>query len=176
MWWAVVGSIVVYGLMVVLPLALEYKAGKEKERECNEQLKNGNPMVNIEKRSGIIMKSGEFIYAKTHTEFLNKAFGTNYKAWMRCTWTYNNMVVWMVRFNKTDGGFKNTFISNDRIKEECLGWDENVLTSVDKVKIVMEIDDNAFLRKYIFRGIYKYDEKNSNPHTVRYYDKIADEL
>lgn len=35
------------------------------------------------------MKNGEFIYANSHAEFLNKAFGTNYKGWMKCVWKYD---------------------------------------------------------------------------------------
>ncbi len=122
------------------------------------------------------MKNGDFVYARTHAEFLNEAFGTNYKAWMKCVWPYNNNVVWMVRFNKTDGGWRNTFISPNRIKEENLTWKGESVKKIDKIKIVMEIDDSSYMRKYIFRGIYKYDEKNSNPFEVRYYDKIADEI
>ena len=55
------------------------------------------------------MKTGEFIYAKTHAEFLNEAFGTNYKAWMKSSWKYDKeWVVWMVRFNRVVDGWTNT--------------------------------------------------------------------
>jgi hypothetical protein len=43
-------------------------------------------------------------------------------------------------------------------------------------RIVMEIDDSERMRKYIFRGIYVFDEKNSDPVSVRYHDKVADEI
>ena len=128
------------------------------------------------------MKNGDVTYAETHAEFLNKVFGTNYKAWMKCTWQYGYWTVWMVRFNEEDGGWNNTFEENrQRIREENLDAGKTcskntALRNVDKTKIVIEIDDTGFNKKYIFRGIYKYDEEKSNPNTVRYYNKISDEL
>ena len=127
------------------------------------------------------MKTGEFIYARTHAEFLNEAFGKNYKAWMRCVWKYDEeWIVWMVRFNEKDGGWTNTFIENDRIKEENIGkhitWGGKPLTDLHKKRIVIEIIDLGHTRKYIFRGKYVYDEKNSDPYAIRYYDKVADEF
>lgn len=129
------------------------------------------------------MESGDIIYAKTNADFLNKAFGTNYKAWMKSVWTYDNKsIVWMVKFdNKVRGGFKNIIISDTSIAEENVDrkmiWDGNPIDSTLKYKkIVMEIDDSGFSRKYIFRGVYKYNEKDSDPLSIRYYDKIADEI
>ncbi|MBR1676965.1 MAG: hypothetical protein IJ706_06640 [Clostridia bacterium] len=126
------------------------------------------------------MKNGDFIFAQTHAEFLNKAFGTNYKGWMKCVWKYNDAVVWMVRFNETDGGWRNTFISDNRIKEENIGghtsWDGKPLEWLDKIRIVMEITGESIARKYTFRGIFKYNENDSDPKICRYYDKISDEI
>lgn len=123
------------------------------------------------------MKNGDFIYAKTHAEFLNKAFGTNYNGWMKSVWKYNdNMVVWMVRFNQTDGGWRNTFVSHNCIREENIGGHGKPLEWLDRTKIVIEITGQGNSRKYTFRGVYKYNEKNSNPITCRYYDKISDEI
>lgn len=31
-----------------------------------------------------------------------------------------------------------------------------------------------YTRKYIYRGRYIYDEQNSDPYKVRYYDKYSD--
>ena len=125
------------------------------------------------------MKTGEPIYARTHAEFLNQAFGTNYKAWMKCVWKYDeNWIVWMVRFDKKDGGWTNTFISDSRIKEENLKnvrvWDDKPLSCLYKKRIVIEIVDLGYTRKYIYRGRFIYDEKNSDPYKVRYYDKYSD--
>ena len=118
-------------------------------------------------------------FANSHAEFLNKAFGTNYKAWMKCVWRYDkDWVVWMVRFNKTDGGWTNTFLSDSRIKEENLKnwimWNGKPIECVDKKRIVIEIKDLDYTRKYIYRGRYIYDEQNSTPNKVRYYDKYSD--
>ena len=126
------------------------------------------------------MKIGDFIYARTHADFLNKAFGTNYKAWMSCVWHYTDeTIVWMVRFNQIRNGWRNRFISNNRIMEENLNkvtvWKGTpVKEGMHRRRIVMEIDDSGSMRKYIFRGIYVYDEKNSDPVNVRYHDKVAD--
>lgn len=126
------------------------------------------------------MKNGEVIYADTHAEFLHKAFGTDYKGWPKCTWRYDkDWVVWMVRFNKTDGGWTNTFVSDSRIKEENLNridsWDgKPIERSIDKKKIVIQIENLGHTRRYTCRGRYIYDEKNSDPYTARYYDKYSD--
>lgn len=126
------------------------------------------------------MKTGDFVYANTHAEFLNKVFGTNYKAWMRSSWKYNNMYVWMVRFNETDGGWRNTFVSNNCIKEENIGkhetWDGNPVEMVLKTRITFEITGQSNYRKYTFKGIFTYNEKNSDPKNRRYFDKISDEI
>lgn len=125
------------------------------------------------------MKNGEFIYANSHAEFLNKAFGTNYKGWMKCVWKYDEeWVVWMVRFNEKDGGWRNTFVSDTCIKEENLynlkTWDGKSVANPDKKKIVIQIVNLGDTRKYIYRGRYIYDEKNSDPYTVHYYNKYSD--
>ena len=125
------------------------------------------------------MKNGAIIYAKTHAEFLNQAFGTNYKAWMKCVWKYDeNWIVWMVRFNEKDGGWTNTFVSDTRIREENLNgveiWDGKPIKNVPKKRIVIQIEDLGHTRKYICKGRYIYDEKNSDPYKVRYYDKYSD--
>ena len=128
------------------------------------------------------MKNGEFIYARTHADFLNKAFGTDYKAWMKCVWKYSDdLVVWMVRFNRDDNGWRNSYVSSNRIKEENLNkvgaWDGKPIDEgMHKRRIVIEIDDMGSTRRYIFRGIYRYDEVNSDPYTIRYHDKVSDEF
>ena len=128
------------------------------------------------------MKSGEFIYAKTHADFLNQAFGTNYKAWMKCVWTYSdNIAVWMVRFNRETGGWRNSFVTSNRIKEENLyhtqEWNGIPITEErNKKRIVIEVDDSGSRRRYIFRGVFAFDEKNSNALIARYHDKISDEF
>ena len=128
------------------------------------------------------MRTGEFIYALTHAEFLNKVFGTNYKGYMKCTWRYDdNKTVWMVRFNEQNGGWTNKLLSPNRIVEENrdagrLPTKNTTVRDIDKVKIVIEIMGQGYNRRYVFRGVFKYDEINSNSETIRYYDKIADEI
>ena len=134
---------------------------------------------NIQKGE-IIMKSGEFIYAKTHAEFLNKAFGTNYKSWMRSAWPYDDeWVVWMVQFNKTKNGWRNIFVSDSCIKQENLNAVKEfdgkpIEESTTKKRIVFEVDETGFSRKYIFKGKFVYDEDRSNPLTSQYLNKISD--
>lgn len=132
----------------------------------------------------IQMKLNETIYAKTHAEFLNKVFGTQYKAWMKSVWSYNsNYIVWMVCFDgKIRDGWKNTFIGWDEIKEENNDYNKKYYDGQPlpyytyQKRIVIEIDNTSFARKYIFRGVYQYDKEKSNPYQVRYYNKIADEF
>lgn len=98
---------------------------------------------------------------------------------MKCVWNYDeDWIVWMVRFNKKDGGWKNTFISDSRIKEENLNrikiWDGKPVKNVDKKRIVIQIEDLGHTRKYTCKGRYIYDEKSSEPEIVRYYDKYSD--
>ncbi len=119
------------------------------------------------------IKNGDCFYAKTHAEFLNQAFGTNYNSWMRCVWQFNDdWIVWMVRFNELVDGWRNTFISDTRIKEEDLrhvnDWKE-----IYKKRFVIEIEDLGYTRRYTCRGRYIYDEENSNTK-VRYYNKYSD--
>ena len=128
------------------------------------------------------MKNGDYIYANTHADFLNQAFGTNYKAWMSCVWQYNeDTIVWMVRFDHINReGWRNVFETKERIKEENLYekkiWDGIPMSKlVNYKRIVIEVKDDI-PKKYIFRGIYKYDEENSDPYVVHYFDKIADEF
>ncbi len=128
------------------------------------------------------MKTGEYIYAKTHADFLNKAFGTHYKAWMKSSWRFDDeWTVWMVRFNKKDGGWTNTFVTESCIKQENLNKVEEfegkpIAQATTKKRIVFEIVDSGFGRKYIFRGKFVYDEINSDPITSQYLNKVADEL
>lgn len=130
------------------------------------------------------MKIGTVIKARTHAEFLNEAFGTDYKAWMKSVWNYDeNSFVWMVRFNEIRDGWRNTFISNDCIMEENMdnktiwgGVDVAEEPTLNKRRIVIEIIDGYYERKYIFRGVFEYDRERSNPYAVRYHNRVSDEF
>jgi len=134
------------------------------------------------KNGEVKMKTGQIIYAKTHAEFLNSTFGTNYKQWMKSVWNYDdNTIVWMVRFNRAKDGWRNSFVSSNVIREEnlehALEWNgRSVAERLDTKRIVIEINEEEMRRKYIFRGVYAYDEEKSNPYAARYYNKISDEF
>ena len=175
MWWTIPVAVISVFIWIVLPLILEYRA--EKNEKSIKEADNQKSIL-IKKQGERIMENGETIYARTHAEFLNEAFGTNYKAWMKCVWKYDEeWIVWMVRFNKRDGGWRNTFVSDSCIKEENLNgvdtWDRRTITDVDKRKIVIQIEDLGYTRKYTCKGRYVYDEGKSDPHTVRYYNKYS---
>ena len=53
-------------------------------------------------------------------------------------------------------------------------WDNKPIEDIDKKRFVFEIVDLGYTRKYIYRGRFIYDEKNSDPYKVRYYDKYSD--
>ena len=128
------------------------------------------------------MKTGEFIYAKTNADFLNKAFGTNYQGYQKSSWKYDGeWTVWMVEFNKAKNGWTNSFINNSRIKQANLLRKKDfegkpIEHSTTKKRIVFEIDNSGALRKYIFRGMFVYDEANSDPVTDQYLDKVSDKF
>ncbi len=87
----------------------------------------------------------------------------------------------MVRFDgKSRDGWVNNFISADEIREENLffhrkEWDGKPLPYYTKPKrLVVEIDESGFVRKYIFRGVFVRDDEKTDPYKVRYYKKISD--
>lgn len=175
MWWTIPLLMIVLFIFVGIPLILEYRA-ETKENYINEQ---NNTKIIFIKKGEKVMKAGDVVEARTHAEFLNEAFGTNYKAYMKCVFKYDEeWIVWMVRFNKENGGWRNTFLSNSRIMEENLDkvgvWAGKPIENIDKKRIVFEIVDLGYTRKYICRGRFVYDKKNSDPYTVRYYEKYSD--
>ena len=131
-----------------------------------------------------VLKSGDIIYANTHADFLNKVFKTDYKGWMKCVWPYKgDTIVWMVRFNKIVDGWRNTFVKvngEDRVKEENVyhkeTWNNNPVSCIHSRRIVIEVDDSSTFRKYVFRGVYTYLEKESDPYSIRYHKKESDEV
>lgn len=62
----------------------------------------------------------------SNAQFLNKNFGTNYKAWMRCGWKYDdNILVWMVNINGTiSAGWKNIITNENTVHEIYVGEPE----------------------------------------------------
>ena len=102
------------------------------------------------------MKSGEVFYANTHADFLNKNFGTNYKAWMKCAYPLNTQYeVWMARFDgKVRDGWKNSY-HGEIIKDENIDTNRQKWSGIPLphtlyyTKLVFEIIDDYYSgRKY----------------------------
>lgn len=133
----------------------------------------------IKAREEKVLRTGDCVYARTHTEFLNKTFDANLKGFMRTVWYYKSGVyVWMVRFDGVEhDGWKNVFIDKNTIKETYRGGSGEPMRYAEaKTRIVIEIQEGYAGRKYIFKGLFKVDEKNTDGYTVRIHKKISDEF
>lgn len=128
------------------------------------------------------MKTGDFFMARTHAEFLNKAFGTDYKSWMKAAWNYNEYyLVWMVKF---DGivrqDWRNVILNDDEILEENVGAENNDKNSYlfyrDKFRIAISVQGDSGYRKYVFKGVYRFNKEKSILHHKHYYFKVSDEF
>lgn len=135
----------------------------------------------LKKLGNNVLHTGDYVTARTHAEFLNKTFGTNYKQWMKSVWYYNSGIfVWMVRFDGDNrSGWVNEFVDDDTIRETNVykksEWDRKPITNgVPNTRIVIEVVDGLYGRKYIFRGVFKTDEENSDWYNVRIHKKISD--
>lgn len=109
-------------------------------------------------------EKGKIFRADTHVEFLNRVFGTNYNAWMKCVWNFApDIEVWMVKFynNKNEKEWRNRFLNQDKIREEYLG---NRLEDPRKYerpeyKIVVSIeeeDKDGGRRRYKVEGVFRF--------------------
>ena len=109
----------------------------------------------------------KIVHARTNAEFLNKTFGTNYKAWMKSRWDYDaDTWVWMVRFDGTiRQGWRNRIVNANEIWEEYVGYGTPTYTAVSekKYRIVVEIIDGYSDRAYRIWGKFKYDYQKSCP-------------
>lgn len=107
---------------------------------------------------------GKIVCAKTHAEFLNKAFGTDYKGWMQSRWEYDaDTWIWMVCFDgKMRQGWINCIISEDEIWEEYIG-DETPTYKRDnkRFRIVVSIKEGHCGREYHVLGKFRLDEEKS---------------
>lgn len=128
------------------------------------------------------MKTNDIFYADTHADFLNKAFGTNYRQWMKSVWKYDdNAIVWMVRFDKeTRDGWRNSFINENELLEENLiltrtKYDGAPLRELLSLRrIVIAIDESGYRRRYIFKGVFTLNLKRENTTLRHYFIKISD--
>ena len=108
----------------------------------------------------------KIVYARTNAEFLNKTFGTSYKAYMRGRWEYDEETwVWMIRLdNRIRDGWHNRIISENEIWEEYLGNETPTYRGERerKYRIVVSIVENGtFGREYHILGRYRYDAEKS---------------
>lgn len=118
------------------------------------------------------------IYAKTHADFLNQAFGTNYKGYMKSRWEYSqNTWVWMVRIdNQVRDGWVNRIINESEIWEEYVWNNEPTYSGEPEraYRIVANIKDEPSGREYHILGKYKFDfEKSTNKkHILKKVEEI----
>ena len=105
------------------------------------------------------------ICAETHADFLNQAFGTNYKGYMRGRWNYDeNTWVWIVRMDsKVRSGWRNRIIDQNEIWEEyVLDGDPSYSDESERMyRIAVNVVDTPIGRQYHILGKYKFDFKNS---------------
>ena len=120
-------------------------------------------------------------YAKTHADFLNQAFGTNYKGWEGGRWKLNsNTWVWMVYMDgKIRRGWKNIIISDNEINELYV-WKHLPPTynGVPEMpyRIVVQIIDLPYgEREYRILGKYRFDSEQST-HDKHVLIKISDAI
>lgn len=89
--------------------------------------------------------------------------------------------IWFVRCDgKERDGWKVYNISDKKIclQETQSSHDNLPLCPCEEaeydVRIVIEIDDSAPDRKYVFKGIYKFCDKHGE--NIQYFDKVSDEI
>lgn len=121
----------------------------------------------------------KIIYARTNAEFLNKAFGTNYKAWMKCTWEYGNTDVWMIELGgAVRYGWKNTIVDGETVREDYVGREEDKIDGhkylTNRRRIIVKKEREC--GRYIIMGLYAYDFENSVEKNKRIWKKISDEI
>ena len=140
-----------------------------KQSEEEQETKETEPEELEE--SGMILRAQqmkktypEVVYARTHAEFLNIRFGTNYKAWMKSRWQYDaDTWVWIVRFDgKNRGGWVNRIVSYNEIWEQYVGWDTPTYKGdAKKNRIVVSVLESGRGREYHVLGKFKLDNERS---------------
>ena len=130
------------------------------------------------------MKTGEFVYARTHAELLNELLGTNYKAWMKSSIMLpDGKRLWMIRLENvvSDSGWKNQLVSDSRIVEEKIGEfkfaDHGTAFGSGKYfedRVVFDLVPFGSHRKYVFRGVFRINLELSSVNK-NVWDKILDE-
>ena len=116
----------------------------------------------------------EVVYATTNADFLNKRFGTNYKAWMKCTWPYNdNTAVWMLDFTGVgDAGWDNRIVDANTVREEYIGFPMAIAPIKENRRIIVKKEKE--FGRYVILGLYRYDFENSHEPHLRIWKKVKD--
>ena len=136
------------------------------------------------------MKIGEYIYAKTHAEFLNELLGTDYKAWMKSSIMLSDEKrLWMIDLGSfvTPSGWQNVLIGNNKISEKHIAKDfafenHNTYWGAKEARkewgpdtrVVFDIVKTSCSRKYIFRGVFRLNKEESSVRE-NVWDLIRDE-
>lgn len=126
------------------------------------------------------LKLWQVCKAKTHFEFLNKTFGTDFIFYRKNYWWYNQKImVWFPRIDgKIKDNFKNTFLDKSTILQTYCGetelFDGRPLTldPSGTFRLIFEVVDNPN-RKYIFQGVYVLDRDISTPKEM-VFKKVSD--
>ena len=115
----------------------------------------------------------EVVYARTNAEFLNKRFGTNYKAWMKCGWKYDDdTIVWMVPFDgKERYGWRNRIVDADTVREDYVGAESLKLDGHKYIRERRRIVVKKEEGRYTILGLYRYDSQNSDERIRRIWIK-----
>ncbi len=116
------------------------------------------------------IRIGEEIIARTNSEFLNIAFGTNHKLYLRSIYNLSSdSVVWMIRIDSTERkGFKNYYEGHYIVEYSKAGETRTQKPYRHIFKIIEEYGK----RKYIYLGKYKIDNEKSTKER-RYFKLVA---
>ena len=105
------------------------------------------------------------VYANSNADFLNKVYGTNYKAFMRGRYPLDSQTwVWMIRLDgKERQGWRNRVINENEIWEEYVGKEQPSYNATEerKYRIVVSIKDLPSRRAYHILGRYRFDTEKS---------------
>ena len=149
-------------------------AAIEEKIEKSDSNEDSNTM--IDERQEKRLKAGDKFFVDTNAEFLNQAFGTNYKGWMKSGWKYApDIIVWMVWLDdKVRNGWLNTIVEEQRVvREDYVGKPEEQLYSHRMItefhRIVVKKGNGC----YTILGLYRCVEATRYKRVWR---KISDEI
>lgn len=134
------------------------------------------------------MKSGEYIYARTHAEFLNELLRTHYRAWMKSSICLpDGKRIWMIELGHfvTHAGWINQLQGTDKISERVVTLAYETHNTYkralikgapfdDSDRIVFDIKKSGSYRKYVFCGVFRLNKEQSTVDE-NVWDLITDE-